>query len=141
MATYITHKYIIWTLLSSINTLLITLYILYEKYWYIFLILLALQSTINCLSIISIFIKNLFYINNNEQSDSNFDVKTSAQQLFKLYKFYPKVLSKEYVIKSEINPSFKFIIINNDPSGYISIVSIDSIFALSPCLSENIIFS
>ena len=62
-------KYLIGFLLFIINTLLSSLFIIYPNYWYIFLIILCLDSIVNTSSSIILFIKRMFIKNKNKNKN------------------------------------------------------------------------
>ena len=57
-------KYIIWSLLLSINIVLSTTALIYYNYWYIFIVVLGSASFINSVNVILIFL-NLFNSNSH----------------------------------------------------------------------------
>lgn len=53
-------KYIIWSVLVCINTILSSLVIVYKKYWYLFIIVLGLASVINSINVIFIILNKVY---------------------------------------------------------------------------------
>lgn len=64
MLSHFTQKVLVFSLWFSINVSLIVTSILYSKYWYIFIVLLSLSTSFNCMSVILIVlmrIKNFIF--------------------------------------------------------------------------------